>query len=556
MAAYPESSRRSAPSAVSRRGLMKGAGAAAGAVGVGLALGGGGSLLDPAGVVAQAAPAGTLVEGFVGDIGLLAPIVDANRQTLLLFDTLVSQNATTLQPEPNLAKSWTVSDDGLTYTFTLASGVTFHDGQPLTAADVKFTLDLLLNEATASGYYSIFQPRIASVAAPDDATVVVTLNAPSPTLLTDFSAYSIAILPKHLLESVKPEEFAASEFATSKPVGTGPFKLKEYRPGEALILEPNASYHRGAPILAGYVLKILGDTTVAYQQLKTGEVDVAAITADFYEDAKKQANFAPVVIDTFALNFLAFNQDAEKGTPALRELPVRQALFYAIDRQLIIDSISGGLGTVAVGTEPPATTWAYQPEKITETYAYDPEKAKSLLDGAGYVVGSDGVRAKGDQRLSFTILGSTRPNIQGTILALQEMYKAIGVEATPQLEAEAFWDKYLAKEYQLAFLNFTFAPDPDQSLAFSSTSIYNSFGYNNPEVDRLLAEGIATSDTAKRADIYLQMQNILLKDLPVAVLSFDQRVTGVNNRVKNYVPTAVGYYWAIAYDAPSWKIAE
>ncbi|MCC6792955.1 MAG: hypothetical protein IT336_14805, partial [Thermomicrobiales bacterium] len=475
------------------------------------------------------------------------------RQTLLLFDTLVSVDPATLTPVPNLAASWTVSDDGLTYIFTLDAKAKFHDGEALDADDVKFTFDLLLNEATASGYFSLFSPRVASVEATDPATVTITLSAPSPNFLNDLSAYSIAILPQHLLADIKPEEFAASEFATSKPVGTGPFKLKEFRSGEALILDPNPDYHRGAPKLGGYVLKILGDATVAYQQLKTGEVDVTAINPDFYEDAQAQANFTPVLIDTFGFYFLAFNQDAEAGPAALKDLEVRKALFHAIDRQLIIDSIFSGLGRVAIGTEPPAT-WAYAPDEITETYDYDPEKAAQILDAAGWVPGDDGIRAKDGERLSFRALGSNAKPAEGTVLAIQEFLSAIGVEITPVLEGDTYFDTLLAKNYDVALVNYTFAPDPDQSLAWASDSLYNAWGYSNPRVDELLKEGLATSDVEARKPLYVEMQNILLADLPAAVLFFPQRVTGVNNRVANYVPTAVGYYWAVAYDAPTWEI--
>jgi peptide/nickel transport system substrate-binding protein len=541
--------------AINRRDLLKGAGAAAGVAGIAVAGGTANSLISPSGASAQETAGGTLIEGFTRPIGLLAPIVDADRQTLFLFDTLVSTSAETLQPQPNLAASWEVSEDGLTYTFALAPHVTFHDGEPFTSADVKLTFDFLLNEATASPYYSLFSGRIASVETADPATVVVTLSAPSPTFLGDLSAYSIGILPQHLLAGVKPEELAASEFATTKPVGTGPFKLKEFRPGEALILEANPDYHRGAPKLEGHIIKILGDSTVAYQQLKTGEVDVAAISADFFEDASSQENFTPVVIDTFGITFLAFNQDATTGSAALQDLKVRQALFYAIDRQLIIDRILSGLGKVAVGTEPPAT-WAYQPDQITETFAFDAEKAAALLDEAGWVAGDGGIRAKDGVKLSFSALAnsSTKTN-EGVLLAIQELWAAIGVELTPALESDAYFDKLLAKEYQVALVSYTFAPDPDQSLAWSSTSPYNAWGYNNPRVDELLTNGLASSDIEERKAIYLEMQNILLADLPAAVLFFDQRVTGVNNRVKNYVPTAVGYYFAVHYDAPTWEIA-
>ncbi len=543
-------------SGIDRRELLRRIGAGAGALGLGAAIGVPAGLTIPGGVAAQDAAGGTLIEGAALAIEALAPLVDANRATLFLFDTLVSTNAETLEPQPNLAASWEFAAADLTYTFTLQSGVTFHDGQPLTAEDVKFTFDLLLNEATASPYFSIFADRIASVEARDATTAVVTLTRPVATFLNDLSAYSIGILPKHLLAEVKPEELKASEFATAKPVGTGPYKLKEYRPGEAVILEANAAYHRGAPQIGEYVLKIVSDSTVAYQQLKTGEVDVAPIGADFYEDALAQDAFTPVVIDTFALNILGFNLDPATGSAALQDVKVRQAIAHAIDRQLIVDRIYAGLGSVAVGTEPP-TTGMDAPDQITISYDYDPAKAAALLDEAGWVAGDDGIREKDGQRLAVTGLGNaTRKADEGALLAIQEFLAAVGIELTPQLEAEAFWDKLLAHDFQVALVNFTFPADPDQSLAWASDSTFNAWSYKSEAVDDLLKRGLETQEFEARKAIYVEMQNILLADLPGFVLHFDQRVTGVNNRVQNYTPSAVGYYWAVHYDAPTWTVTE
>lgn len=534
---------------IDRRQLLRLVGVGAGALALGAASG------EPGRVAAlQTANGSTLIEGAALTIEALAPLVDANRHTLSLFDALVATNAKTLEPQPNLATSWAYSATDLTYTFSLKSGVTFHDGQPLTADDVKFTFDLLLNKATASPYFSIFDARIASVAVKDASTVVVTLKHPVATFLNDLSAYSIGILPKHLLADVKPEQLKASEFAQSKPVGTGPFKLKEYRPGEALLLEANPTYHRGAPKIAEYVLKFVKDTTVAYQQLKTGEVDVAPIGADFYEDAKGQNAFTPVVIDTFALNILGFNLDPKTGSAALQELKVRQAIAHAIDRKLLVDRIYAGLGKVAVGTEPPATGMD-APDQITVTYDYDTTKAAALLDEAGWAKGSDGTREKGGQKLAFTLLGNaTRKADEGAVLAIQEFLAAVGIAVTPQMETDAFWNKLLGHQFQAALVNFTFPADPDQSLAWASDSAFNAWSYKSPAVDDLLKRGLATLDPAARKAIYVQMQNDLLADLPGFVLHFDQRVTGVNKRVQNYIPSAVGYYWAINYDAPTWAV--
>jgi peptide/nickel transport system substrate-binding protein len=290
--------------------------------------------------------------------------------------------------------------------------------------------------------------------------------------------------------------------------------------------------------------------------LKTGEVDVAPIGADFYEDAQAQDAFTSVVIDTFALNILGFNLDPATGSAALQEIKVRQAIAHAIDRQLIVDRIYAGLGTVAVGTEPP-TTGVNAPGDITVTYDYDPEKAAALLHEAGWVAGDDGIREKDGERLAVTALGNaTRKADEGAILAIQEFLAAVGIELTPQLEAEAFWDKLLAHDFQVALVNFTFPADPDQSLAWASDSTFNAWSYKSDVVDDLLKRGLEVQNIEDRKPIYVEMQNILLTDLPGFVLHFDQRVTGVNNRVQNYNPSAVGYYWAVHFDAPTWTVSE
>ena len=504
-------------------------------------------------------PGGTLIEGGTITIESLAPLVDANRHTLFLFDPLVSVDSATLLPVPNLAEEWTISTDGLTYTFALKAGVTFHDGEPLTAADVKFTFDLLLNEETASPYHPIFSGRIASVETPDDRTVVLTLSQPVATFLNDLSAYSLGILPQHLLAEVAPADLKTSDFAQSAPVGTGPFVFQEYLPGEALTLAANPSYHRGAPALEQYVLKLLTDPTAAYQQLKTGEVDVARVTPDFYEDATQQENFTPVPFDTFGMYMLAFNVDPEKGSPALQDVAVRRAIAHAIDRDIILERIYSGLGTVAIGTETPAS-WAYQPDQIAEQYPYDPERAAALLDEAGWILNGD-VREKEGQPLAFSILASaTSKSDEGTVLAIQEFLKEVGIEVTPKFEEQPPLATLPGvREFEAAFFSFTFAPDPDQSLAWASDGIesgFNVFGYSNPAVDDLLARGLQTSDVEERTAIYVEMQNILVADLPAIVLLFQKNVVGVNNRVKNYIPSAVGYNWAVHYDAPFWYVTD
>lgn len=504
--------------------------------------------------------ANTLIEGGVLQISALAPIVDANRATQFLYDTLTSVDAATLLPQPNLATEWTISEDGATYTFTLKPDVTFHDGAPLTSADVKFTFDLLLNPETASPYNPIFAGRILSVEAPDPATAVFTLSGPVASFLVDLNAYSLAILPKHLVEGIAPDEFVSSDFAQSAPVGSGPFKFSSYVPGEALTLVANPEYHGGAPKIEQYVLKFLADTTAAYQQLKTGEIDVTQISADFYDDATSQTNFTAVTFDTLEQYIFGFNVDPEKGSPVLQDLAVRQAIAYAIDRQTIIDRVFSGLGALAIGTQPPIS-WAHQPDAITIKYDYDVEKAKSILDEAGWVIGDGDIREKEGVKASFTaIAGSTRSTDQGALLAIQEFLAEVGIELTPSIEEQSpLATQPGVRDFEAMLVSFTFPYDPDQSLAFDSAGIeagYNLWGYNSPEADDLLHQGLEATSVEERTAIYIDFQNLILTDLPVFITHFTKGVTGVNNRISGYNPSAVGYKWAAQSEATEWEITE
>ncbi|CAN5477328.1 peptide-binding protein [soil metagenome] len=504
--------------------------------------------------------ANTLIEGGALQISALAPIVDANRATQFLYDTLTSVDAATLLPKPNLATEWTISEDGATYTFALKPDVTFHDGTPLTSADVKFTFELLLNPETASPYNPIFAGRILSVEAPDPLTAVFTLNGPVASFLVDLNAYSLAILPKHLVEGIAPAEFVSSEFAQSAPIGSGPFIFSSYTPGEALTLTANPTYHGGAPKIEQYVLKFLADTTAAYQQLKTGEVDVTQISADFYEDATAQTNFTAATFDTLEQYIFGFNVDPEKGSPVLQDLAVRQAIAYAIDRQTIIDRVFSGLGTLAIGTQPPIS-WAYQPDGITVNYDYDVEKAKSTLEADGWVLGDGDIREKDGVKASFTaIAGSTRSTDQGALLAIQEFLAEVGIELTPSIEEQSpLATQPGVRDFEAMLVSFTFAYDPDQSLAFDSAGIeagYNLWGYNSPEADDLLHRGLQATSVEERTAIYTEFQNLILTDLPVFITHFSKGVTGVNNRVSGYNPSAVGYKWAAQSEAIEWSITE
>jgi peptide/nickel transport system substrate-binding protein len=508
---------------------------------------------------------GTLIEGSVSDIQTFNPILQkdtaSGRINALVYDGVLSVDPDTLQPIGILASKWEVGPDNKTYTFTLKSGVKWHDGQPFTADDVKFSYDLYMNKDTGTARAGELNDRIASIVVKDPQTIVFTLKDISAPFLVNNMIYGI--VPKHILDGVAPKDIKTHPLSTGDPkatIGTGPFKFKEYKQGDHVTLSANPDYHRGAPNLDTYLYKYVKDSTALYQQVKTGEVDFyGGLTPDFYDDAKKQTNFNVVAYDTFSFQFFGYNLDTanKSSNPIFQDKAVRQALMYAVDRKGIVDKIRNGLSTIAQGTEP-VLSWAYQPDKITVKYDYDPKKANQLLDDAGWKKGSDGIRAKDGKKLSFSMYAQGgNKTAEGYMSVFQDNWKEIGVEMKPIFEEFSQFVTRLTQSFDFeAFLvGFSWSTDPDQQTMWDSKQHgpgFNLYSYSNPKVDELLLQGLRTLDQEKRKQIYVDMQNLVLADAPAFVTDFPKTLATVNKRVKNLVPNAV----SIPLNAHQWYVTD
>ena len=501
---------------------------------------------------------GSVVQAGTSDIQTFNPVLShdttSNIINDLVFDPLVSTDPDTLEAKPRLAKKWDIAPDGKTYTFSLQEGVKWHDGMPFTADDVKLTYDLLMNTKSGTTRASGLNDHIASVEVKDPLTVVFTLKDVIASFLVN-DMYSI--VPKHILGLLKPEEVPTSDFSIGKPVGTGPFKMQSYKQGDNVTLAGNRNYFRGPTALDNYVYKIVPDSTVAFQQLKTGEVDIAGVRAELYDEAKKQTNFGTVAFDTFSYVLFVFNVDPTK-TMLFQDVRVRQALCYAVDREGIVQKVRNGLSTIGVGTQP-VRSYAYQPDKITTKYGYDVKKANQLLDDAGWIRGKDGVRAKDGKRLSFILRTFTDKTGQDYMGVFQENWKDIGVEMTPQYEDFSVFVNRIAKthDFEMFYEGFAFNSDPDQTARWSSKQYptgLNYGGYKNDKVDLLLDQGTHTLDREKRTQIYVDIQNQIAADCPALVTDFPKTLTGVNKRLKNYIPNAV--FTASSWDAYQWYVTD
>jgi peptide/nickel transport system substrate-binding protein len=438
---------------------------------------------------------------------------------------------------PDLAESFTVSEDQLTIAFQLRPNLIWGDGQPLTAQDCLFTWRLMSDPKTPTPYGEPFT-QIASAQAPDDLTFIVNYKRP---LARALSSWSFNIMPRHLLEG---RDLATSPLAR-RPVGVGPFRLKSWEAGERITLEANPNYYKGRPNLDGLITKQIPDPATQFMELKTGAIDQMNLTPDQWLEAQGDAelmkNYNLYRFPDFAYSYLGFNlQD-----PRLADVRVRQAIAYALDKEEIIEGVVLGLGQPANGPFKPGT-WAHNPN--IKPYPFDPKKAQALLAEAGWVdTDRDGYVDKNGQRFVLTIL-TNQGNVtrERTGLVIQTRLKDVGIEVKLRvIEWAAFLKEYIDKKaFEAIIMGWTIPLDPDLFDVWNSTKTkpgeLNFISYKNEEVDRLIDEGRFTLDQAKRKLAYDRIQEIFYQDVPYVFLYVPDSLVALNKRFIGPEVTALG----------------
>ena len=325
----------------------------------------------------------TLVYGS-GDYTAINPaLYEHGEINLLLFAGLTAHDEKD-NIVPGLAEDWTFDENTNTYKFTLRDGLTFHDGEPLTAEDVKFTIEAIINPDNGSENASNFED-VKGITVIDDTHVNIELDAPNVAML-DY--LTIGILPKHLLEG---KDMTTADF-NQNPVGAGPYMITSWDMGQSIVMEKFDGYYQGTPKIDKVIFKIVEDTDARALQLESGELNFAQITPKAESNFTDNEDFRVYSMTTADYRGIMynFNNDLWKNN---RELPA--ILSYAIDRQAIIDSVLLGHGQVAYS---PLQAGAYNNPDI-EKYEYDPQKAEQLLKEAGWSKGEDGIYAKNGQKL-------------------------------------------------------------------------------------------------------------------------------------------------------------
>jgi peptide/nickel transport system substrate-binding protein len=446
--------------------------------------------------------------------------------------------------QPNLAvevpsqKNGGISEDGLKWRIRLRDDVRWHDGKPFTAEDVKFTLELITNPSFRSW-------RTTGHALVHDITVV------SPTEITwrmeeAFAPYlsfltETFMVPKHIMEKEADPNNAAFNRA---PVGTGAFKWGRRVAGDHLELVANPDYFGEGPYIERLVFKYIPDVTVLYTQFKSGDIDLVGqtyITPDNYEEARNLPNRVVTLVPGSSIESIYLNLER----PQFKELAVREALYAAIDKKAIIDALYYGVPT-ATETFMPRQSFYYNPNLPVQEFNL--KRARQILDGAGWVPGRDGIRAKNGVRLSFTNSTTSGNHLREQVQQfLKQTLAEIGVEMTiKNLPAAVMWgDFWLKSQFDSAISGVTnvVAADPDVSNRLHTKAIVakggkgsNTGQYSNPEVDALLEKGTRTFDQEERRAIYLRVQEIVRQDLPFLPLFAYTNVYGHKKGIHGVVP--------------------
>jgi peptide/nickel transport system substrate-binding protein len=498
----------------------------------------------------------TFVEASIGDIQGLIPNITSDGASheigSLIYDGLIKRDKNQ-NLIPSLAQSWDLSKDCLTLTFRLRKDVKWHDGWLFTAADVRFTYELMIHPKTPTAYKEDFL-QVKDVEVLDPFTVRITYPRPFAQALETWQMW---MLPRHQLAGYVEAGVLREAPQNRQPVGNGAYRFVEWKSGEKVVAVANPDYFEGRPYLSRIVYRIIPSQSTIFLELKAKGVDYAGLTAMQFV---RQTNY-PAFRKAFnkyqypanVYTYFGFNLN----DPRFKDRRVRQAFAHAISKQELIDGVILGLGREATGPYKPGT-WAYNPN--VARYPYNPARAKALLAEAGWKdTDGDGVVDKAGQPFSFTILTNQGNEERKKIAELvQQRLREIGVAAEIRtLEWAAFIKEFIKKRrFEAIILGWGIGLDPDQFDVWHSSKTgpdeLNHISYASPEADRMLELGRASCKREERKKHYHRLQEILAEDQPIIFLYFRDSLPAVASRVHGIEPSPNG----IIYNFNRWYVPK
>lgn len=469
-----------------------------------------------------------------GDYTRINPAMDEHGEiNILLFNGLTAHDGKN-QVVPGLAKSWDYDPDAYTYTFHLEENVQWHDGQPFTAEDVKFTIEAIMDPENGSENAPNYED-VEEITVIDDHTVAFRLAAPNVAFL-DYM--TMAVLPRHLLEG---EDMQTSGFFRA-PVGTGPYKLAAWDEGQAITLEKNEDYFKGAANIDRIIFKIVPDDNAQALQMQSGELDLALLTPKDARNFEGREGYTVYDMKTSDYRGILFNFWNPYWAENRDLIP---AICCGLDRQAILDAVVLGRGVVAYG---PLQRNVYNNEDV-ERYDYDPDRARSILEDAGCVMGENGFYERGGQEIGFVISVGAGDQVRLDIAqAAAQQLREIGVNCTVEVPEKVDWGGQMA--YLIGW-GSPFDADDHTYKVFGTGKGANYSGYSNPLVDRYLTEARQTDDPVKRAEAYDKFQEALADDPAYAFICYIDADYVASSRIRGIDPDTVmghhgvGIFWNV-----------
>ncbi len=507
-------------------------------------------------------PGGRLIVGSFSDIQRLNPATsnDATSSNVSskIYDPLLNVNYKTGELIPWLG-TWTVSPDSLTYSWTIDAKASWSDGKPVIGSDYLARVKMqgrskvTPNRSTfndVEGYHDYVPGKATRISG-------IQLDSATPKKFTVKFAkvfcnitnvFGAAPMPEHIFgkytvdnDPAKNVDDAAENNAP--PVSSGPFKFKEWRKGDQVILTRNDTYFKGAPLVDEFVFKVVADSTVLAAQLKTGELTHGLVQPGDVADLEKATNLKLYKWPDNGYVYIGWRVN-NPNVAFLGDKRIRQALAYGLNTSDVVKAVLFTEGTKQVSHHPPVA-WAAAPPNTLSQYDYDKTKAEDLLKQAGYAKGSDGFYAKDGKPLAITIVTNQGNKTRETFLQVAvEQYKQIGVKINPKLEAfESLVPKLTggSPEVEAVIIGWQLSADPDPFTIWHSSNVAsptksgnNFVGYSNPRVDQLIDQGRNGPDCsqAARQKLYQEMNKILNDDQPYNFGFVQNRILAVDARIR------------------------
>lgn len=491
---------------------------------------------------AEPAHGDILVEGSIGDASNLIPLLasDSTSHEIagLVFNGLIKYDKD-VHIVGDLAESWEISRDGLVITFHLRKGVRWHDGKPFTAHDVLYTYQVTVDPKTPTAYAGDFL-KVKKAEVLDDHTFRATYDRPfAPALMS----WSVGILPRHLLEG---RDITTSPLGRH-PIGTGPYRFKEWVAGQKIVLVSNPDYFEGRPYIDGYILRIIPDTATMFLELRANGIDRMGLTPLQFtrqtENNLFRENYRKYRYLSFAYTYMGYNLK----NPLFADKRVRQALAHAVNREEIIDGVLLGLGKPANGPYKPGT-WAHNPN--VRTYPHDPEKAKALLAEAGWRRTDGGFLEKDGKPFEFEIITNQGNEIRAKCAEIiQRRLAEIGIRVKIRvIEWAAFVNDFINKrKFDATILGWTIPMEPDLYDVWHSSKTgpqeLNFVSFRNDEVDALIVRARETFDQPLRKRCYDRIQEILAEEQPYLFLYVPDALPILHARFRGVEVAPLGIGW-------------